>query len=156
MLDEALREARDAVDAASKAARAAAVAVAAITAEQMARHVLDLEDEVERARVALIAFDRVSAGSHQPLPALVFAAIGPNNPALGKPVDTTAWQAAIDQLLADATAEVSVAIPERVATPPPRRYAPDLIYVQPIQRAPVEAEADAAIEAMTEPTIATP
>ena len=118
VLDAAALEAGVGADLALKAARSAAVAVMAGEAERLAQRVVDLEDEAERTRDALIAFDRVSASTEQPLPAAVFAVVVADSARLSKPVDSRAWEAALDQLLGDAQAEVSVTIPPRQPPPP--------------------------------------
>ena len=153
LLDTAALEARVDADHAAKAARAAAVAVMAIEAEQLGKRVIDLEDEVDRMRDALIAFDRVSASTEQPLPLAVFEAIGVNNPKLSKPIDTSAWEAALDQLLGDAQAEVVVTIPERPPPPPVLRYSNEVIHVQPIQRPQAAEQApEPSVTPILEPT----
>lgn len=81
------------------ATRAAAVAVAAIIAEQLAQRVRNLEDDTTRMRVASLGFDRISAGTRQPLPAVMFEAIGAEKPELLKPVDSSAslrWPGALN------------------------------------------------------------
>jgi hypothetical protein len=119
-----LTEARDSAqadaDAASRAARVAAIAVAGLTAEQLAQHVLALEDLAAREREALYSFDRISVGAGVRLPPAAFDVVV-TNPQPSRPLDTSAWQRAIDRLLTDASAVVSAPLPEHVARPPSRR-----------------------------------
>ena len=154
VLDVAALEASVEADHAAQAARRAAVAVAAIEAQRLAERVIALEDEAERTRELVRGFDRAAANTGLALPTSVFTVVtADGGAALMRPVDATAWQAALDRLLADATAEVSVPIPEP-RPKPVLRYSHEVRHAVPIRRP--EPEPEATITPLPEPEAAAP
>ena len=131
VLAEALIHAQADAASAATAARKAAVAVAAIEAQGLAQRVLDLEDEAARTREIVYAFDRIAAGTGVPLPAAVFD-VSVSNPQPLRRLDASAWIAALDALMNDATVEVSIPIPDPVPARP-LRYSHEITYAVPIR-----------------------
>ena len=133
VLVEALTDARADAERAVQAARKAAVGVAAIEAERLAEHVIALEDEAKRTREAVYGFDRIAVAAGQRLPPASRAVVwsGGDDGHTMRRVDSSAWLAAINQLLADATAAVSIEIPE--PTPPRPSYSLEVRRAIPIR-----------------------
>lgn len=117
VLREALVDAQTDATQAAQAARRAAIAVAAIEATKLAERVVELESEAERTRAVLLAFDRVNANSGHPLPAVVFGVVVSDAAKLMQPVDASSWYGAVDALMADAEAAVSIPLPPRRPKP---------------------------------------
>ena len=141
VLAEALAEAGDDAAKAATVTRRAAVAVAAMIAERLAQKVVDLEDEAKRIRERVYGFDRIAAGTGQlPLPPALRDVIWSDQTHQLRPIDSSAWRSAIDQLLGDAQAEVSVPIPPR-RPKPVLQHSDEVRRAIPIRRAePVEEE----------------
>jgi hypothetical protein len=128
--------------------------VASIEATRLAQHVLDLEDEAARERDALQGYDRISVNSGIPLSVPLFDVIGTDVARALRPVDSTPWLAALDQLMADPTAEVSIPIPSRRPAPV-LRYSHEVRHSIPLRRLEPEAtEAESVETIIPEPTSA--
>ena len=148
LLSEALVDASDDAAKAALAARRAALAVAAVEAAKLAQRVIDLEDEAKRTRERVYGFDRLAVNSHLALPPALHAVLWADDGHQLRRADSSSWQAAIDQLLTDASAEVSIEIPPP-APPRPRQPGLEVRRAIPIRRP--EAEEEAAVNLLLEP-----
>jgi hypothetical protein len=70
-----------------------------------------------------------------------------------RPIDSSAWQAALDQLLADATVQIEVTLPERRRPPPMPRYSHEIRHAVPIRRPEPPQEATPEIETPADPAL---